>query len=164
MPSTPATMTQAEAADLIYTFFNEVGILAQLSGTAMRRALPAGMTMAQFTVLNHFARLGGQRTPAQLAASFQVTKGAITNTLQKLEAKGHVRIKNDDADKRRKLVSATDLGLQMRAQAIASLAGPALEMADRLDLAAMGEILPTLQKIRQELDEARTATDFANID
>lgn len=163
MTPTPAQTSDAETADLVYAFFNEIGIISQLSGTTMRRALPEGMTMAQFTVLNHFARLGGERTPAQLAASFQVTKGAITNTLQKLESKGHVKIVTDDADKRRKRVTITEAGLKVRNAAITALAAPILQLADRLDVAGMATTLPVLQKIRAELDEARTAEDFANV-
>ena len=39
-------------------------------------------------VLNHFARLGGEKTPAQLARVFHVTKGAMTNTVGRLDAAG----------------------------------------------------------------------------
>jgi len=81
-----------ENGSALYAFFNEIGIINQLFSTAFRRALPDGMTSAQFTVLNHFARLGGERTPAQLAASFQVTKGAITNTLQNWRRKDMWRL------------------------------------------------------------------------
>jgi DNA-binding MarR family transcriptional regulator len=162
--SKPVQTAEIETADLIYTFFNEIGIIGQLSGTALRRALPAGMTMAQFTVLNHFARLGGRRSPAQLAASFQVTKGAITNTLQKLETKDHIRIETDKTDKRRKLVSLTDAGLQVRNEAIAALTAPMSQLAEQLDIAGMKEALPFLQKIRAELDTARTEEDFADIE
>ena len=42
-----------------FKFFNEIGIIAQLSGNKLERVLPEGMSLAQFTVLNHFCRLGG---------------------------------------------------------------------------------------------------------
>ncbi|HNK68572.1 MAG TPA: helix-turn-helix domain-containing protein, partial [Flavobacteriales bacterium] len=44
-----------------------------------------GMELSHFSVLNHLARTGEERTPAQLARAFHVTRGAMTNTLTKLE-------------------------------------------------------------------------------
>ena len=39
------------------------------------------MELSHFMVLNYFFHLKGEKTPAQLAKTFRVTKGAITNTL-----------------------------------------------------------------------------------
>ena len=72
----------------VFRLFNEIGIISQLSGTILARVLPHGLSMAQFGVLNNFVRLGGERTPAGLAEAFQVTRGAMTNTLTRLEAQG----------------------------------------------------------------------------
>ena len=163
MTSSKKPGDDAALTALVYEFFNEIGIIAQLSGTMMRRALPDGMTMAQFTVLNHFARLGGERTPAQLAASFQVTKGAITNTLQRLEAKNHITIKPDETDRRRKLVTLTDEGLKTRNETIAALATPGRQLSQTLDMEGLRTALPFLQKVRAQLDDARTAEDFADV-
>ena len=66
--------------ELLFTLFNEIGIGNQLSSTRFERALPKGLTTSQFSVLNNFVRLGGTRSPKQLANAFQVTKGAMTNT------------------------------------------------------------------------------------
>ena len=84
----------------LFEFFNEIGIINQLSSTRFERVLPPGLSLAQFSVLNNFARLGGTRTPAQLASAFQVTKGAMTNTLKKLAAGGYINITPDPADGR----------------------------------------------------------------
>ena len=40
---------------------------SQLAQNILTRHLPHEMTLAQFTVLNHFARLGGHRSPVELA-------------------------------------------------------------------------------------------------
>ena len=53
-------------------------MIEQLARTRLARALPRGMELSHFMVLNHFARLGGEKTPAQLARMFHVTKGAMT--------------------------------------------------------------------------------------
>ena len=51
---------------LPFEVLNEVGIIDQLASTAFTRVLPRPMTIAQFSVLNHFLRLGhAWRTPAQ---------------------------------------------------------------------------------------------------
>ena len=152
-----------ENSSTLYTFFNEIGIINQLFSTAFRRALPVGMTSAQFTVLNHFARLGGERTPAQLAASFQVTKGAITNTLQKLEEKGYVVIATDPEDRRRKIVTVTDKGLSKREETLAATAPALAQMVEELDLSEIKAALPFLQQVRIYLDKARDEIDFSDL-
>ena len=95
---------------LVFRFFNEIGIIEQLSRARFERGLPHGLTLSQFKVLNHFARLGGERSPLSLARSFQVTKGAVTNAVQKLEGKGFVATRPDPDDGRGKLVYLTDAG------------------------------------------------------
>lgn len=158
-------MTRSERdrnAWLIFGFFNEIGIISQLSSTAFERALPTGMSMAQFGVLNHFARLGGEHTPARLAAAFQVTKGAMTNTLQKLEANGLVSIRSDPDDGRRKQVKATAKGRRAREKAIAQFMPTLLVLADGLPLPELAEALPFLQRIRGHLDAARQQRDFGD--
>ena len=102
---------------LAFAFLNEIGIIEQLSSNRLQRLLPAGLSMAGFTVLNHFARLGKvDEAPAKLASAFQVTKGAMTNTLQRLEAMGLIEIVSDVDDGRAKRVSLTPAGAGMRTQ------------------------------------------------
>ena len=77
-----------------FELFNEIGIINQLSTTMFERVLPKGMTQAQFTVLNHFVRLGHQeRSPAQLAFAFQVTRPTMTSTLTRMERAGLIAIR-----------------------------------------------------------------------
>ncbi|MGL5362190.1 MAG: MarR family winged helix-turn-helix transcriptional regulator [Bosea sp. (in: a-proteobacteria)] len=142
-------------SSLQFRILNEIGIIAQLSQTVFERAMPSGMTLSQFTVLNHFARLGGMRSPAELASAFQVTRATMTSTLQRLEAKGFVAISPDPEDGRGKRVSLTDAGHGMRDQCIAALE------PDLKRLAAMGfgersePLLDGLTNLRRELDASR---------
>ena len=62
----------------VIAFFSEIVMVEQLARTRLTRVLPRGMELSHFMVLNHFARLGGERTPAQLARAFHVTRGAMT--------------------------------------------------------------------------------------
>ena len=97
---------------LAVALFGELFMADQLARSRLSRALPRGMEISHFSVLNHLARTGGERTPAQLADTFHVTRGAMTNTLSKLEWAGHVHIRPDWDDARRKLVTISPAGRQ----------------------------------------------------
>ena len=43
---------------LYFQMFNEIGIISQLSSNRLERVLPEGMSIAQFSLLNHLVRLG----------------------------------------------------------------------------------------------------------
>ena len=68
------------------------------------------MELSQFMVLNYFFHLKGEKTPAQLAKIFRVTRGAMTNTIHKLEQKGYIHSRPDWSDGRKKLISLNDSG------------------------------------------------------
>lgn len=133
----------------------EIGIIAQLSNARLDRTLPDGMSAAQFGVLTHFMRRGGRENPARLAKVFQVTKGAMTNTLQRLEAQSFVAIIGDEADGRRKWVSLTDKGARAFDQGLAAMR-PHLEgMRAAFTEDEFKAALPFLQALRIWLDENR---------
>lgn len=140
---------------LLFRFFNEIGIIEQLSRNAFERVMPGGMKLSQFTVLNHFVRLGGTRSPAELASAFQVTRGAMTNTLQKLEAKGYIRISPDPQDGRGKQVTITAAGEKARADAVKALAPHLDRLTGILDLSEIESVMPALIRLREILDEER---------
>ena len=154
--STPAQTPSPGAPDPIwFQLFNEIGIIHQLSSTVFSRVLPAPLSLAGFTVLNHLERLPGDWGPARLARAFQVTKGAMTNTIQRLEAAGLVVLENDGADGRQKFVRITPEGRAKRREALARLA-PSLSKIDAAlaadDARAM---MPTLVTLRTWLDANR---------
>jgi len=76
--------------------------------------LPSGMELSQFSVLNHLANVDEPRSPARLAEVFQLTRGAMTNTLHKLEWAGHIHITPDWDDARRKQVVISPAGRAAR--------------------------------------------------
>ena len=76
--------------------------------------------MSHFSVLNHLSS-SGEKSPAQLARNFHLTKGAMTNTLKKLELSGYIHIRPDWDDARRKMVSISPAGRQAREHALAQL-------------------------------------------
>ena len=144
------------ADPLAFQLFNEIGIIEQLTRNRLERALPDGLKMSQFTVLNHLVRLGGEWSPARLASSFQVTKGAMTNTLQRLEARGLILVADNPDDGRAKLVTITESGRSMRARCVESVTPLIAELSLEFSEKEFTTTLPVLRKLRQYLDAHRT--------
>jgi DNA-binding MarR family transcriptional regulator len=141
----------------LFQLFTEIGIITQLAGTVFERSMPKGMTLAQFTVLNHFARLGGERSPAQLADAFQVTRGTMTSTLQKLVAKKFVEIVPDPNDGRGKTVRITKAGEKMRDTCIAGVMPELQSISAQASQFDVHSVLPKLQELRSVLDRQRNS-------
>jgi len=141
---------------LVFRLFNEIGIINQLATTAFERALPKGMTQAQFSILNHFVRLGHhERSPAQLASAFQVTRPTMTSTLARMERAGLVAIRPDPRDGRAKLVSVTKKGREMRETCI-SAGAVFVPVVDRLmTKTELEAVIQPLTRLRIVLDEMR---------
>jgi DNA-binding MarR family transcriptional regulator len=133
----------------------EIGVIGQLARNRLERALPAGLSQAQFGLLIHLAQHGGEENPVQLAQAFQVTKGAMTNTLQRLEAQGFVSVAGDVDDGRRKRISITPSGLAAHDLGVKA-ARPAMDsLRARFSDAEFANALPFLSALRQWLDENR---------
>ncbi|GAD54723.1 transcriptional regulator, MarR family [Limimaricola cinnabarinus LL-001] len=98
--------------NLAITLFSEILAVDQLARNTMSKVLPKGMELSHFSVLNHLAFSGTERSPAQLAKTFHLTRGAMTNTLGKLEWAGWVHIRPDWDDARRKMVAISLPGLR----------------------------------------------------
>jgi len=151
-------MKEQPASDAASAFevFNEIGIIAQLSGAAFERVLPEGLSLAGYGVLSNFVRLGREeQRPTQLARNFQVTKGAMTNTLQRLEAAGFITLSPDPEDGRGKIARITRAGRTAREQAIACMAPVLDEFLEAFPAAELKRVLPVLTKLRKALDAAR---------
>lgn len=156
-------MTESPPADpVLFQVFNEIGIINQLSSNWFGKCLAPDLNLSEFSVLNHFVRLGGQKTPSRLARAFQMTKPSMTAILGKLSSKGYVEIVGSEEDRRRKLVSITPEGQAARERGIASLAPVAGELQSKLDIQALTQILPTLTVLREVLDAARNDDDDLN--
>jgi len=52
---------------LAVSLFSEILMLDQLARNRVAKALPKGMELSHFTVLNHLAQAVGERSPAQMA-------------------------------------------------------------------------------------------------
>jgi len=118
----------------------------------LTRALPKGMEISHFSVLNNLAWHDGEKTPAQLAETFNVTRGAMTNTLNKLVWAGYVHIRPDWDDARRKMVAISPAGLNARDHAIRQISPLINDVADDLGEAQVRATLDTLRALRRQLE------------
>jgi len=141
-----------ESGALAISLFSEILTADQLARSRLTRALPRGMELSHFSVLHHLARAGVERSPAQLAKTFHVTRGAMTNTVNKLEISGYIHIRPDWDDARRKMVAISPAGKQARDAAIAAIAPVISEVVDDLGLDRVRAALPILRELRLRLE------------
>ncbi|MEM8580268.1 MAG: MarR family transcriptional regulator [Pseudomonadota bacterium] len=144
-------MTQVNDA-LAISLLSELITADQLARARLSKALPKGMELSHFSVLNHLANTAAERTPAQLARTFHVTKGAMTNTLNKLETAGHVHVRPDWDDARRKLVAVSPSGRAARDTALQAITPMISEMASNLGTDKVRAVLPILRELRIRLE------------
>ncbi|MDW3223729.1 MAG: MarR family winged helix-turn-helix transcriptional regulator [Paracoccaceae bacterium] len=138
---------------LAIALFSEVLAADQMVRARLSRVLPKGMEISHFSVLNHLARNAVERTPAQLAETFNVTRGAMTNTLSKLEWAGYVHIRPDWDDARRKMVAISPAGRHARDHAVGSITPVINQVVEKLGDDKVREALPILREIRLQLSE-----------
>jgi len=156
-------MSQMSSDPLVFAFLNEIGIIDQLARAQLERTLPDGLRFSHFGVLNHFARLGGESSPAKLARAFQVTKGAMTNTVQRLQVRGLVEVNPDPHDVRVKGARTTEKGLQVRNDAIQALTPALARLEGEFSREEFAAALPFLQSLRVYLDTARNGPDDQSV-
>lgn len=137
---------------LAVTLFSEILTADQLLRNRLSRVLPKGMEISHFSVLNHLVFIGGERSPAQLASAFHVTRGAMTNTLNKLEWAGYVHIRPDWDDARRKMVAISPAGRQARDQAISAITPMVNKVVGHLGVDKVRSVLPILRELRVQLE------------
>ena len=139
----------------LFALFNEIGIINQLASTLFQQRLPDGVTVAQFSVLNHLTRVEDGQTPLVLASAFQVPKTTMTHSIAELERRGLVKIEPNPEDGRSKCVWLTQSGRVFRQEAIDSLVSDMKRLAPHLSPREVAELLPRLAHIRKILDEDR---------
>jgi DNA-binding MarR family transcriptional regulator len=138
---------------LAIALFSEMFMADQLARNRLSKALPKGMELSHFSVLNHLARSGEEKTPAQLARVFHVTRGAMTNTLGKLEWAGHVHIRPDWDDARRKFVSISPSGKRARDAALEVIAPILSETVTEIGADRVRSALPVIREMRLRLED-----------
>lgn len=144
----------SDVAALATTLISEILNVEQRLTAQISRVLPSGMEMSHFAVLNYLVRAQGEKTPAQLAAALHVTRGAMTNTLSKLEIAGHIHIRPDWDDARRKWVALSPAGKSAYDAAIGGILPFVEALTADLGEAKIRAALPILRELRLNLDQS----------
>jgi len=137
---------------LAVSLFGEILALDQLVRARLAKVLPKGMELSHFSVLNQLSHTKIERTPAQIAKSFRVTRGAITNTLNKLELSGYIHIRPDWDDARRKMVSISPAGIVARNNALTAVTPIINELVSEMGEERLKAIVPILRELRQKFE------------
>ena len=128
--------------------FDEISMIEYGVRTAITRALPVGLTYPQYEVLNLIARKGEDITPNGIATALQMTPGAITNTLQRLEAQRLITVEPCGVDRRKKRVRLTPGGRDAYARAMAAIRPKVEKLRDGFTQKEFREALPFLRALR----------------
>ena len=131
---------------------SEIATIEQLARNKLDNALPKDLNISSFSVLNHFSGSRAEKTPLQLARSFHVTKGAMTNTLNKLEKLGYIHVRPDWNDARKKCISISQSGIDARNNAMKSIKPILDEIIQKTNHMTKKSLLGDLRNFREAIE------------
>jgi DNA-binding MarR family transcriptional regulator len=122
---------------------------------------PTGLAAWEFDVLSALRRSGPRAAlnPGELCESAQLTSGAMTHRLDRLEERGLVRRRAARADRRSVEVTLTRKGLALVDQVIGTRMADAADSVRGLGAADRRQLERMLRRLMLELEEARPASD-----
>ena len=153
--SAPAETTPDERLPLYFRLFNEMGIIAQLSGKVLEQRLPEGLLQPHFGVLNHLSRVGDGRTMQAMAVAFQVPKTTMSHQVSVLAKRGLVRVEPNPDDARSKCVWLTAKGRALRERVVHGFGDTITEWSATITPEEVADLVPRLERIRRFLDTDR---------
>lgn len=150
MRSSPAKTDKSEAVPKGCTNLK----LRQLSRAVTRHydayVAPLGLKNTQYSLLSHVVLLGPIR-PTELAQKMRLDASTLTRNLQPLLAQGWIELGAGD-DARSRLVSATDAGRTLRAEAQKAWKRAQLALNERLDAPRVVALHALLDECMERLD------------
>jgi len=141
----------------LFALLNEIGIIEQLARNRFDAAQHDGLLLSHFVLLNHLVRVQDGAAPARIARALQLAKGAITNTVQRLEERGLVRVEPDPEDGRGRRIWLTPAGRARRQSAVRAATEAFAGLEAVLPEDRIAALLPALRALREHLDTARDA-------
>ena len=127
-----------------------IQILAKAFDRSMEETLvESGLDHRAFHLLGKLRQYGApyRRTPGQLAADLNLSSGAMTNRLDRMERAGLIRRLPDPSDRRGVLIEPTDLGHAMWDRATGTQARREAMIASVLDPAERAELHRLLRRL-----------------
>jgi len=146
-------MAEVQQDSIAVSLISELTTVDQLMRARLSKALPRGMELSHFQVLSFVARTRGERSPAQLARTFHVTKAAMTNTIGKLERAGYLHVRPDWDDARRKFISISPAGIRAYEFALAAISPIFDELLAEVGRDSLKSALPVLRRLRTALEK-----------
>jgi len=112
------------------------------------------LTNGEWKLLNHLRQAGPsyRRSAAQLAERAELSSGAMTNRLDKLEEAGLVRRLPDPADRRGVQVELTDAGQKAWEESVSAQAAKEALIAAALDQDEKQELNALLRRLMREFE------------
>jgi len=138
-----------------------VGLLAGLFGDRLKHILaPRGLAPWEYDVLAALRRAGpsGGRTPTELCQSAQLTSGAMTHRLDRLEGRGLVRRRTAPEDRRSVDVALTRKGRALVDGVIGERMVDALDCVAALTKKDRRELARLLRIVGKSLEPSEPAT------
>jgi DNA-binding MarR family transcriptional regulator len=138
--------------------FEVEGIVERLSGLQrrFRRALEEtlsefGLSVGEWHVLGALHR-SGNRSPGNLAAEFELSSGAMTNRLDRLEERGLIRRRPDPDDRRAVRVEPTAAGMRVYERAVGAQAQKEALIAAALNEREKRQLNALLRRLMVEFE------------
>lgn len=141
--------------------FSEIGMIEHLMRIAVCKHLPASMTYAHFELLMLLIRMGDGQTPVELAQSMMMSKGAMTNILQKMSVLGLVVVLADVSDKRKKRVRLTKKGQDAYLDILKDMKWKMDALREGFTEREFSQALPFLKSLRLFLEEISQTSEHA---
>ncbi|WP_397401511.1 MarR family winged helix-turn-helix transcriptional regulator [Phenylobacterium sp.] len=133
--------------------FDEISLIEHGVRMSITRSLPVGLTYPQYEVLNLIARRREDLTPAMISTALKMTPGAITNTLQRLEATQLISVEACETDRRKKRVRLTAGGREAYARSMAAIRPKVEKLREGFTQKEFREALPFLRALRVWMNE-----------
>ena len=142
---------RTQAANTLFEFYQTSGNVHTLLTKRAEACLPHRLTMAQFGVLDDLRQSQSALTPLELAVSFSLTKGAITNSLKQLEKKGFIVLSPHPVDGRSKLVSLSEQGRAAHRASLIALSELTSGLLAEFSTLELVDALPFMTKLQNWL-------------
>jgi DNA-binding MarR family transcriptional regulator len=139
------------------------GIVDRINGLArrftqgMERTIEEfGLSYGEWKVLSALRRAGPpyRRSPGQLAAQADISSGAMTNRLDRLETQGLIRRLADPSDRRGVLIELTDKGDEIFDSAIERQIEKEKALCDPLSATERKQLAKLLRRLMLEIESA----------
>lgn len=133
----------------------ELLFVNHLARDKLSKVLPSGMELSQFLVLLHIAQLDEETGPAKLADVFNVTRGAMSNTLSRLERQDLITVRPDPVDARRKFIGLSPVGRTTLDEVFGGIRPAFDPILDTKEPTVLGMSLDLLAELREGLEGRR---------